>query len=98
MLRHEEVLNEVIAKTWSEQDAGFIAGVMVDVPLPGSAKFLSAYMSKYKLPGERVPAAYQQIARFTPTDQLQKVIDQALQENKNDIVLQSFIFKGLQEG
>jgi len=98
MLRKEAVITEVVAKTWNEKESGFLAGVMVDVPSTSSAKFLSDYMAKYKLPTERIPAAYKQIARFTTTDQLSRVIDKALQENNSDVTLQSLVFKSLSEG
>jgi putative heme-binding domain-containing protein len=98
LLRNEAVLKEAIAKTWDETDGGYIAGVMVDVPLPSAATFLVDYMGKYSLPADKVPAAYRQIARFTPTAQLQLVIDKALGNTETDINQRSLIYKGLVEG
>lgn len=97
ILRNNDVLKEVIAKKWDERDAGFMAGVMVDVPSAESAQFLSDYMTNYKLPSERIPAAYKQIARFSPADKLSGIVDKAL-NSKDDLSLRSLIFKSLSEG
>lgn len=98
ILRHDEVLKDAVAKTWNTEDAGYLAGVMVDVPLAASAQFLSNYMSTGKLPVERIPAAYAQIARFTPIDQLSVVVSKALDANKDNVTLQALIYKGLSDG
>lgn len=98
ILRNPEVLKEAVAKSWDETDAGLIAGVMVDVPLPLAATFLSDYMSKYSLPDDKVPSAYRQIARFTPAPRLQSVVDKALGDTQADLDQRSLIYKGLQEG
>ena len=98
LVRNDGLLKEVMAKSWSAEDAGFLAGVMVDVPSAASALFLSDYMKTYKLPRERIPPAYQQIARFISADQLESVIDHALKEGENDITGRSLIYKGLLEG
>lgn len=98
ILRNEAVLKEAVAKSWDETDAGLIAGVMVDVPLPDGAKFLTEYMSKYTLQPDKAPAAYRQIARFTATTQLQSMIDKALGNPQTDIELRALIYKAMQEG
>ncbi|HMJ71541.1 MAG TPA: PVC-type heme-binding CxxCH protein [Cyclobacteriaceae bacterium] len=98
ILRNDAVLQEAVAKTWDETDAGYIAGVMVDVPLPSAATFLSGYMSQYSLPPDKVPSAYRQIARFTPIAQLQSVVDRALGAEQTDLNQRSLIYKGMLEG
>jgi len=98
ILRHEDVLKQVTAKKWSEQAAGFMAGVMVDVPSTESAVFLKDYMSHYQLPNERIAPAYKQIVRFISKDQLMSVIDKALNESSYEITMKSMIFKSLMEG
>lgn len=98
ILRNENVLKEAVAKQWNEADAGLIAGVMVDVPLPASAAFLADYMSKYSLPADKVPSAYRQIARFTPASELQSVIDKALGGADADVNQKALIYKGMLEG
>ncbi|MEO5978895.1 MAG: PVC-type heme-binding CxxCH protein [Chryseolinea sp.] len=97
ILRNEPVLKEAVAKSWAPEDAALIAGVMVDVPLPESANFLANYLNTAKLPDERVPAAYIQIARFIPIDQLSAVVNHALSGDR-DINFKALIYKGLMEG
>lgn len=98
ILRNEDVLKQAVAATWDETDAGLLAGVMVDVPLPLAATFLAGHMDRYSLPADKVPSAYRQIARFTPAVKLQSVIDKALGDTKTDLDQRSLIYKGLQEG
>jgi putative heme-binding domain-containing protein len=98
ILRNETVLKEALATSWDETDAALIAGVMVDVPLPAAATFLADYMNKYSLPADKVPAAYRQIARFTPAAQLQPVVDKALGNTQTDVNQRSLIYKGMLEG
>jgi putative heme-binding domain-containing protein len=98
ILRDENVLNEVVAKTWEGQDAGYLAAVMVDVPLAASAKFLSQYMTYGKLPDERIPPAYTQIARFTPLNELSTMVARSFDDSKDDINLQALIYRGIRDG
>ncbi|HMG91192.1 MAG TPA: PVC-type heme-binding CxxCH protein [Chryseolinea sp.] len=98
ILRNENVLSEVVAKTWEPQDAGYLAAVMVDVPFASSAKFLSNYMTTGKLPEERIPAAYTQIARFTPLNELSMMVAKSFDDNKDNINLQALIYRGLRDG
>jgi putative heme-binding domain-containing protein len=98
ILRREEVLKAITARKWDEQAAGFMAGVMVDVPSTSSALFLQDYMSKYTLPKERIAPAYKQIVRFLPKDQVASTIDKALNDKSYGITMKSMVFKALTEG
>jgi putative heme-binding domain-containing protein len=98
ILRNEGVLNESIAGTWSEADASILASIMVDVPYPAAARFLTDYMSRGTLATERMPAAYTQIARFTPVNELGVVVNKALSDHSSNINLQASIYKGLLDG
>jgi putative heme-binding domain-containing protein len=97
MLRNETLLHKVVSEDWSEQDAGFIAAVMVDVPYGDAATFLLSYLSRYQLEQERVPAAYTQIARFTPTNQMSKVVNDAMAKN-TDITTRALVYRGIMDG
>lgn len=98
ILRNEAVLNEVLAANYNEKEAAVIAGVMVDVPLPASATFLLKCIDQNTLPKDKVPAAYRQIARFTPAAQLQSVIDKALGDPNTELNQRSLIYKSMSEG
>lgn len=97
LLRNEDVLKAAIAKAWDQRDAGLLAGVMVDVPLPGAAAYLSGYMKNYSLPADKVPSAFRQIARFTTQAELKSVVEQAL-ASPGDVDQKSLIYRGIVEG
>jgi putative heme-binding domain-containing protein len=98
LLRNEALLKETVGTQWNETDAALIAGVMVDVPLPDGATYLVDYMSKYKLPEDKVPQAYRQIVRFTPATQLQSVIDKALGSDQTTPEQKGLIYTSMLEG
>jgi len=97
MLRHEPTLNEVAARKWTQEQAGILAGVMVDVPLPASASFLAEFMMNDKLEEERIPPAYTQIARFISEDRLPDIAKRAF-DNKIDVNLRGLVYNGLHNG
>jgi len=98
ILRDKQVLYEAVVTPWSEEDAATLAAIMVDVPHPAAAKFLSDFMSHSSLPPERVPAAYTQIARFTPVNELSMVVNNALNDYSDDVNMQALVYKGLLDG
>jgi putative heme-binding domain-containing protein len=97
LLRNEDVLKQALAKAWDGTDAGLIAGVMVDVPLPGAASYLTGYMQQYQLPADKIGPAFRQIARFTPANQLSSVIDKAF-AGSTDIDQRTLVYRGMLEG
>jgi putative heme-binding domain-containing protein len=98
ILRNESVLKEAVTRQWSDEDSRILAAIMVDVPLPASAKFLSDFMERGTLPEERIPAAYTQISRFTPVAELSTMVDHALSRYKDDVKVQSHVYKAIVEG
>ena len=92
------ILNEVGARSWSEMDAATLAAILVDVPHPAAARYLAEFMSRGTLPPERVPAAYTQIARYTPVSDLSMVVNDALNKYNDDVNTQSLVYKGLLDG
>jgi len=97
LLRHEDVLAAAVAKAWDQKDAGLIAGVMVDVPLPGAATYLTSYMQQYQLPADKIGPAFRQIARFTPIAQLPSVVDKAF-SGSSDLTQRTLLYRGMLEG
>lgn len=87
----------IASKEWNEQDAGFIAGTLVDVNSADAALFLSRHLAKYELPKEKMQLAYQQIMRFLPTTKLDAAIGEA-RAKKADTDLAARIFRGVKEG
>lgn len=97
LLRNETLMKMMSTKEWNEQDAGFIAGTLVDVNSADAALFLSNYLAKYELPKEKIQLAYQQIMRFLPASKLDGAIREA-RAKKADTDLAARIFRGVKEG
>jgi putative heme-binding domain-containing protein len=96
LLIHNELMKQVVAKEWKQQDAANIADVLVAVPSAESATFLAQYISKYPIPGN-MSITYEQIAEFIHIDQIAKVISDARQR-KADVESEFVIFGGIQQG
>jgi len=97
LLRDNDLMRQVSPQNWDPEEAGYIAGTLVDVYSPEAAGFLSLYLKGNSLPGEKLRLAYQQIARYTPDQQLRDVVVEA-QRKESDVAAQALIFKGIQDG
>ncbi len=97
LLRNNGMMKQVFAKEWSQENASLVAGVLVDVPSADAALFLHNYLSNYSIPKEKIQLTYQQIVRFIPPKQLESVILKA-KAKKDDIDLNSLMFKGIKDG
>ncbi len=98
LLRHQELMKQVGAKKWSEEDAGFIAGTLVDVASSDAAIFLANYVEGHTMANGKTQLAYQQVMRFVPAAQLEKVIQQARDKKEADIEVNAQTFRGIKEG
>lgn len=98
LLRDSALMKQVAAKTWNAEEAGFIAGTLVDVNSEEAAGFLSDYMSKYEMPANKVRLAYQQMARYTPKAKLGDLITKAQARKNPDVEVQAAMFRGIQDG
>lgn len=96
LLLHDDLMKQVAAKEWKQQDAADIADVLVAVPSAESAMFLAQYISKYPIPGN-TSTVYEQIVEFIPADQIAKVIADARQR-KEDVNAEFVTFGGIQQG
>jgi len=98
LLRDNPLMKQVGVKKWSDQDAGHIAGTLVDVSSAEAAIFLSKYLDRNSMPKGKTQLAYQQVARYIPSAQLESVIKNARERKSPDIELYSQVFKGIKEG
>jgi putative heme-binding domain-containing protein len=98
LLRHAQLMHQVEALEWNDRDASFIAGVLVDVPLPDAALFLNSYLGHAPVAREKTQLTYQQMIRFIPEAQLQNAITSASRTKAPDIELEAMKLKGIQEG
>jgi putative heme-binding domain-containing protein len=96
LLLNNELMKQVLAKDWKQQEAANIADVLVAVPSAESAMFLAQYVSKYPIPGNP-QITYEQIVQFIPASQIDVVIVNARQK-KLDANAEFILFQGIQQG
>ncbi len=98
VLRDNSLMKEVGKKKWSDQDAGFIAGTLVDVTSIDGAIFLADYLDSHAMQKGKTQLAYQQVARYIPAAQIENVITRAKEKRSDDIDLNTQVFKGIKDG
>lgn len=74
LLRSASVMKQAATTAWSEQDANYIADVLMGVPSQDAGSFLFKYVSQYKPAEKRAPAIFQHIARFAPVADLDAAV------------------------
>ena len=98
LLRQEAVIKQVVAKPWTPEEIVFIEGTLVDVYSPEAGIFLAKNVKQNPLPKEKMPLAYQQIARFVPEKDVDGVISNVKESYASDIDLAASVFKGIRQG
>jgi putative heme-binding domain-containing protein len=98
LLRNNPLMKQVAAKTWSKEDARFIAGTLVDVASPDAATFLATQLDNGLVAENKTQLAYQQVIRFIPEGQLDGVLQRAREKKNPDIELNAQVFRGIREG
>ena len=96
LLVNNDLMKQVLAKDWKQQDAANIADVLVDVPSAESALFLAKHISKYPIPGNP-QIIYEQIVQYLPANQMDAVIMDA-RKKISDAETEFIIFQGIQQG
>ena len=98
VLRDNGLMKEVGTKKWSNKDAGFIAGTLVDVASIDAAIFLADYLESHAMQKGKTQLAYQQVTRYIPAAQVETVIAKAKEKKSADIDVNSEVFKGIKNG
>jgi putative heme-binding domain-containing protein len=98
LLRNNNLMKEVVAHEWNQQDSEFIVDVMLGVPSEDAAIFLSRHISKSIEKGDRLSRLYEHLARFIPGEQLEKVITSARSTTVNNVDAEFIALKGIQQG
>ena len=98
ILRNSALMKEVGVQKWSDKDAGFIAGTLVDVGSADAAIFLNNYLESHSMQKGKTQLAYQQVARFIPTAQLESMIMRAKEKKSIDVDVNTQVFKGIKDG
>lgn len=96
LLLNKDLMKQVLAKDWKQQDAANIADVLVAVPSAESALFLAHHISKYPIPGNP-QITYEQIVQYIPANQIDGVIMNA-RKKIPDIATEFILFQGIQQG
>lgn len=97
LLRNPSLMTAASARDWNEQEAGFIASTLVDIPSGEAALWFAKYLEKYAVPEEKMQLAYQEIARYLPESRLDRFIQQT-QTKQTDIVQAGQSFRGIKQG
>jgi len=98
LLRKEDVIKQVVSKQWTPEEIVFIEGTLVDVYSPEAGIFLAKNLKQNPLPKEKIPLAYQQIARFVPIPEVDGMISNARADYAVDIDVAASVFKGIRQG
>lgn len=96
LLLNNDLMKQVLAKDWKQQDAANIADVLVAVPSAESALFLAQHISKYPIP-VNPQITYEQIVQYIPANQMDAVIMDA-RKKISDAETEFIIFQGIQQG
>lgn len=98
LMRDENIIQQVIAREWNEQDAATLADVMTGVDNPYAGQFLYDYVQFHTVPEEQLADMMEQVARFVPGTQLDKVVSLARQQSGSDVDAEFMMFTAVQQG
>lgn len=98
LMREENLLQQVVAKKWDEQQAAALADVMTGVNHPYAGEFLYKYIQDNTVGEAQLAGMMQHIARFIPQGQLGHVINLAKQKSDDKVDAALMVFAALQQG
>ncbi len=98
LLREEEMTEQVVAGTWSEEEAATLADVMTGVNNANAGSYLLSFVSSHSVPEERSDIVWQHIARFVPEGQMRAAIRMAQQRAADDVDGAYELFSAMQQG
>jgi putative heme-binding domain-containing protein len=98
LLRENELMKEVVAKEWDPKKAEHLVDVIVGVPSPDAAVFLSRHIKNTSIKGEMLSRLYEHLTRYIPQTELEAAITSASQMKGKDIDTEFLVFKGIQQG
>ncbi len=98
LLRNDALMKAAVAKEWQPKEADYIVDVLLGVPSAEAAVFLANHIGKTSEKGERLTRLYEHLARYIPSQQLDKVINTARSGTSNNVDAEFIAFKGLHQG
>jgi len=97
-LQDERVFEKVLAENWNEQNSRAIAAIAPAATNSAAASFLVAHLQKYSEPRDVAAKYLKHAARFLPEDRIDGLATLARDKFRDDVDLQSALFKSVQDG
>lgn len=97
-LQHPSVFDKVLTKNWTEKESRAIADVTPVVTNAAAASFLVAHLQKYSESRTASAKYLKHAARFLPQDRIDTLASISSEKFRDDVDLQSALFKSVQEG
>lgn len=97
MLRDSDLMQKALTTNWNKEEAEVLAGILLEVPSLEAGMFLAQFFSDNTLSSEKTAIAYRQMAATIPTEELSKVIKNAML-NQRSPEEATLLFEAIQEG
>ena len=97
-LQRDFVFKPVLAENWGATESRVLAGIAPAITNSHAASFLVAHLQKYPEPREVAAKYLKHAARFLPKDRIDDLASLAREKFRDDVDLQSALFKSVQDG
>ncbi len=97
-LQRKHVFEKVLADNWTETESRALADVTPAVTNTSAAAFLVAHLQKYSETREVAAKYLKHAARFLPKERIDDLASLAQDKFRDDVDLQSALFKSVQDG
>jgi putative heme-binding domain-containing protein len=98
LLRNESLMQEVISRQWSNEDAAVLATVMVGVETQPAGMFLNNYVKNHDVAEADLPRTLKHVVRFVPAAEVSRVISMARAKAAKDEKNEFIIFRNVRDG
>lgn len=97
-MRNEAVMQNVLAKSWSDEQLGAMLKVIRDVPSTEGAQFAMKYLESHDLPNAELVSSLEYIGRYLSPSQLSRPITFIQKKFANDANAQYLLYTTMQQG
>jgi putative heme-binding domain-containing protein len=97
-LQRDYTFNAVLNENWSEQESRALASIAPAATNVAAASFLVAHLQKYSEPRDTAAKQLRHAARFLPQNRIDDLAELAQDKFRDDVDLQSALFKSVQDG
>src|SRR3546814_478272 len=98
LLRNEQLVDEVIAGQWDDQQAATLADVLTGVNLEQAGSFLFSYMKAHTIANDQIARLLKHAARLVPAKQLEEVITWSEKVHGNGIETSFRAYTAIRDG